>query len=282
MGGTVGREKLNTVLRRVRNYAYKTLDPFDSLFLYINKMSTYPPISLRRYVSNLGFIDGSGQEYYVYLRVLASLNDSSRVLDIGCGCGLLELAFEKNNWKGSLVGVDIYKPAIDWCVKSISKRVPSFQFIHADIYNPAYWRSGRYDVETWFRQFKESNFDFIVTKSLFTHMLPDEVCLYIADISRRLRREGKALLTFFLLNEKQERLQLDRKSSIDFHRLKVDDVYSVRTSNAPTSAVAYDEIFIVDLLKSNGLEIVGDIHYGNWSGRVNGLSYQDMIVVEKR
>ncbi len=282
MDDMLKQEGLNALFRRLRTFAYKVLEPFDSLFLRANKMSTYPPIALRRYVSSLGFIDGSGQEHYVYLRLLADLKDDSRVLDMGCGCGLLELALEKNRWKGNLVGIDIYKPAIEWCVNSISKRVPSFQFIHADIYNPAYWRTGRYDVEAWLQKFEGSNFDCVIAKSLFTHMLPKEIGIYFSDISKRLRKGGRALLTFFLLNVEQERLQSTGSSSIFFRRPKIDDIYAVRNAKAPTSAVAYDESFIVDLLKSKDLELVGKIHYGNWSGRVNGLSYQDMLIATKR
>jgi len=42
-----------------------------------------------------------------------------------------------------------------------SERLPSFKFIHSDIYNSAYWRSGHYDAQSWFKQFDETDFDSI-------------------------------------------------------------------------------------------------------------------------
>jgi len=282
MGALADREHVNALLRKVRHWGYRLLDPLDHLFLATNGLAQYPPISLRRYVSRLGFVDGAGDEFYAYLRLLAGLTDASRVLDLGCGCGLLELSLEKNGWTGDLVGVDIHGPSVRWCQRRISTRVPSFRFMHADIYNAAYWRTGQHDARTWLAQFDETGFDCLVAKSLFTHMLPDELDVYLSDIPKRLHPGGKALLTAFLLDDEQDRLQSAGRSSLTFSRPSPDSRHAVRSLAAPTAAVAYDAGFLLDRLRSNGLDPADGVHYGTWSGRPDALSYQDIIVAVRR
>ena len=79
-------EAVNAILRGGRMFFYRVLAPLDFLFLRMNRMSHYPPISLRRHVSCLGFLDGSGCEYVTYLRLLAGLEDGAKLLDMACGC----------------------------------------------------------------------------------------------------------------------------------------------------------------------------------------------------
>lgn len=187
--------------REMRALFYILLGPFDFLFRKINQLDKYPPIHLRRHAGCLGSMDGPGFEFAAYIRILLKLKAGHRLWDVGCGCGLLELAFERAGWKGSLIAVDIHKPSIEWAQRTISQREPNYRFIHADIYNPAYWPKGRKSANEWFSSFAERDFDSVVVKSLFTHMLPEELEIYLHQIGDRLKPTGKALLTFFLLNQ---------------------------------------------------------------------------------
>ncbi len=65
-----------------------------------------------------------------------------------------------------------------------------------DIYNGAYYPKGKLNAQEWFDSFVEKEFDVVVAKSLFTHLLPDELDIYLRSIANRLRAGGKALLTF--------------------------------------------------------------------------------------
>ena len=47
------------------------------------------------------------------------------------------------------------------------------------------------------------------------------------------------------------------------------------------SAVAYNEAYLRQLSPQSKLEISGAVHYGKWSGRVDGLSYQEILVVQR-
>ena len=66
------------------------------------------------------------------------------------------------------------------------------------------------------RYFVENEFDVAVAKSLFTHLLPEELDIYLRSIADRLRTGGKALLTFFILNEEQQRLAALDKNHMYF------------------------------------------------------------------
>ncbi len=280
---TAGRARTLSSLayayRLARNAAYRLLNPLDALFLRINRLGQYPPIYLRRHAGCLGGFDGSGYEFVSYLKLLTGLAPEHRLWDVGCGCGLLELALESAGWQGQLIGVDIHKPSVQWAQRAISRHIPSFRFVHADIQNPAYWPQGRMSADQWFFSFQEREFDRVIAKSLFTHMQLDELDIYLREIHTRLKLAGKALLTFFLLNPEQDKLQYLNK--IVFTKPDGASVYAVRNPAAPTAAVAYEENFLVEHLQGSGL-LVEVIRYGTWSGRGDGLSFQDLIVVSKR
>jgi SAM-dependent methyltransferase len=254
------------------------VSPFDALFRRINGLEKYPPIHLRRQVGCLGDIGGSGAEFVVYLKLLAGLRAGQAVWDVGCGTGFLELALEQAGWTGRLVGTDIHRPCIEWAQRNITTRVPAFRFIHSDIHNEAYWPQGRLSALEWLSGFAERDFDLVVAKSLITHMLPDELDLYLNAISTRLKPSGKALITCFILNPAQEELRASNQ--ITFTRPAADARYAVRHLVAPAAAVAYDESYVTGRLRQNGLEQTA-IHFGYWTGRQDGLSYQDILVVQK-
>lgn len=277
------RRDLRTFLvqryRDVRNLGYRSLNPFDALFRKINRLDRYPPIHLRRHVGCLGDLAGGGPEFVAYLKILAGLKPGDRLWDVGCGCGFLELALEQTGWRGQLVGTDIHRPSILWAQRSIGGRTPAFQFIHADIYNAAYWPQGRLSAGDWFSRFPEEGFDVVIAKSLCTHLLPDELDLYLAGISSRLNATGRALLTFFILNPAQEALKASNQ--VRFTKPERDSVHAVRHLAAPTAAVAYEEAYLLDRLARNRLRVRDSIRFGYWTGRPDGYSFQDLLVVER-
>ena len=192
---------------------------------------------------------------------------------MGCGCGLLELELEKVLTRGECCGFDIHRPSIEWASKSIGERSPHFRFIHADIYNEAYWPAGRLDARMFLAQFQAPPFEIIVAKSLFTHMLPDDLPLYFDAVAANLTAGGKAMLTFFLLNEDQARQEASGRNQIAFLPPAGESRHRIRYQNAPTAAVAYQEKPIVARLASAGLQ-VAETRYGSWRGREDGCHFK--------
>jgi SAM-dependent methyltransferase len=195
---------------------------------------------------------------------------------------MLELALEDLGWRGRLVGTDIHKPSIDWAQRRIGSRIPSWEFVHCDIYNGAYWRRGTLTAREWLSAFDRRGFDIVVAKSFFTHLLPDELETYLEAIADRMKPGGRALLTFFLLHEEQRRLAEAGQNRITFHQAGTDPRYRVRTPIAPTAAVAYEKEYLLDRMEDNGLWVAEDsIHYGVWTGYAQGLSFQDIVLATK-
>jgi len=146
--------------------------------------------------------------------------------------------------------------------------------------NQAYNPGGQYAAEDYFFPFDSHSFDVILLKSVFTHMRPPEVDNYLKEISRLLSRNGRCLATLFLLNEKQK--ELEEKGLNELHFDFGDEIWRYVYRNSPESAIAYTESYIVSLLLKHRLAQTEPIIYGTWSGRKDGISYQDMLLIQKQ
>jgi ubiquinone/menaquinone biosynthesis C-methylase UbiE len=263
-------------LRYVRNTGLVALGPLDYLARAVKGKADLPPLHLRRYVGPLRSFESSGAEFMEYLRSLAGLRRGERVLDIGCGCG--QMALHLKNYLdegGSYAGVDIHGPSIRWCRQKIAQRHKNFHFAHIDVRNLAYNPSGAQRAETYQFPFEDRSFDLILLKSVFTHMRPLEVSNYVGEVARLLKNDGRCLATFFLLNDEQARLANDLAFNYG------EGEWRYVHEHSPESAVAYDEHFIMTLLEQYGLAVEKKI-YGTWSGREDGLSYQDILILRSQ
>jgi ubiquinone/menaquinone biosynthesis C-methylase UbiE len=110
-------------------------------------------------------------------------------------------------------------------------------------------------------------------------MLTLDMNNYLSEISRVLKKNGRCLISYFLLNSESRALIDAHLSSLNFHHVlencRVNDMAN------PEIAVAYEEEYIRGLYSKLGLEIVRPIKYGLWCGRKPYLSYQDIIVASK-
>jgi SAM-dependent methyltransferase len=271
-----------SLLHRGRQWAYILLEPLDSLWRLINHMQKYPPIRLRRHAGRLGTMDGPGCEFAVLLKLLVGLKPGQKIWDLGCGCGLLEVALEECGWQGEVIGTDIHLPSIKWARRNLSARRPSWRFLHADIYHKAYWPKGRMNVHLWLNTFAEKEFNLIIAKSFFTHVLPDEFDAYLSAVSQRLASRGIALLTFFILDGPPDSRVTIRPPAIRFTPAGGEQDYAVKHPASPSSAVAYGQAYLLKKLKEHRLTLCGDIQWGWWRGISDGLSFQDIVIVQRQ
>ena len=273
--------KRDTYYRMVRHYFYRIIEPLDYTIRLINGKGDFPPIYLRRHVGPLRSFETSGTEFMIYLRLIAKLEPGERILDIGCGCGLVALYLKEYIGPECLyMGVDIHRPSIMWCQKNITPENPHFVFEHIDVHNDMYNPKGKYRAENIKFPITNRSFDIVLLKSVFTHMRPPEVENYFKEIARLLTDKGRCLSTFFLLNQTQEKLRKDGLNKLDFRF--GDDKWRYIRKTSPESAIAYNEEFLKEILDRAGLIIAEPVFYGTWSGSGLGVSYQDMLLLRKK
>lgn len=223
----------------------------------------------------------NGDEFLqIYVR-LCNLRPDEHMLDVGSGIGRKTLPLvDYLSDRGSYHGLELVKSGVDWCTEKYTKKYPNFKFHLIDVYNDLYNPEGRYKAAEYRFPFADEQFDLVVLNSVFTHMAAAEVENYLGEIVRVLKRGGRCLISFFLLNEESISLIEQDKSAIDLrHQLG-----SARTLSRerPELAIGFDEVYVRGLYERFGLEIKGPISYGWWCGRRTFFSCQDQIVAFKR
>lgn len=222
----------------------------------------------------------NGEEFLQYYIKLCGLRPNEKILDVGCGIGRKTIPLTKYLDKdGRYEGFDIVRVGIDWCRKRISTKFPNFHFLLVDVFNKHYNPLGKLKPSEFRFPFENESFDLVVLSSVFTHMLPADVENYFSEIARVLKKGGRSLLTFFLLNKGSLELINAKKSTLDFKYEY--EKYRIINPYISEDAVCYDELFILNLYDKYKLTIKEPIHYGSWCGRRNFLSYQDIIVAIK-
>jgi SAM-dependent methyltransferase len=214
---------------------------------------------------------------------IGGLQAEDAVLDIGSGLGRQAVALTQYlTGAGRYDGLDIVPKAISWCQKNITPRYPNFRFHLSDIYNEEYNPRGTLRAQDFGFPFPDAAFDFAFLTSVFTHMLPNDVEHYVAEIARVLKNDGRCFATFFLLNEESLRLMAEGRSVVDYKYNY--GIYRAVSNKVPELNISYDETFVLDLFKKNGLEPSQPVYHGGWDGRKGDsphLGQQDIVVTRK-
>lgn len=214
---------------------------------------------------------------------------NNRILDVGCGTGLLGIASEP--WvgeDGAYVGLDVSRRDIEFCRRHYP--TDGFRFIHLDTPNPAYAPGQGRPQMPW--PVEDHSFDMVTALSLWTHLDEPDARFYIREAARALRPGGKAIVTFFFLDRAYtDSLALRTRKPGRFHATPQDHwVFDqpVRGSDAwfhprwtevPEQAVGITPDGLDRLLEDSGLEL-RCAHAGNWKERP-GLFFQDVLIFHK-
>lgn len=270
-------EKAKFFIQKIVNslgYEIHRVPPTDTLT---------PPYYIRTLVgpfSNADSYTAVGKEFFKYFKDHCDLKQNEDVLDVGCGCGQMAIPLTKYlHCSATYEGFDIVPILIKWCVTNISSKYPNFHFQLANIFNKVYNPKGKFKASEYRFPYQDESFDFVFLKSVFTHMLPQDMENYLSEVSRVLKKGQRCLITYFLLNAQSLALVDAKLSTLDFKYVLSN--YRTTSKTTPESAVAYAETYIRELYEKFGLEIINPIKYGSWCGRKDYLSYQDIIIAVK-
>ena len=215
--------------------------------------------------------------------------ESNMILDVGCGTGLLGIASEPFlGLDGKYVGIDVMKKNIDFCREHYPSE--NFEFIHFDVNNAIYAPAQKDTKSKW--PVESESFDLTTALSVWTHLNEEDALFYFKEISRVLKPGGRAIVTFFLLDEVYEK-SLSMRSGQEgrFHMTSqnkwVFDQPSYRSdawlhpkwTKVPERAIGITNVGLDRLTSNSGLKLI-EQHQGNWK-EVPGVFFQDVLIFQK-
>lgn len=231
-----------------------------------------------------------GLDFLRYFIEVGDLRPRERVVEIGCGLGRLAAPLTQYlNPPGSYLGVDIVRSAIDWCNANIASRYAAFQFHHKDVYNGFYNKSGTIAESDVSVPLADGSTDFVVLASVFTHLHRDTVLAYLPEIRRLLSSGGRCFATWFLIDDvSSELMQQTRVARAEGKKGPSIFILDPNTAGTefyvsedePLAAIGFRKEDALQWIADAGLRVVKYVP-GHWSGRMDGYTQQDIMLLER-
>jgi SAM-dependent methyltransferase len=213
------------------------------------------------------------------------VTSSSRVLEIGSGCGRAALALTNVLGSGRYVGVDIIPGLTRFCADHITAGWDNFTFRTLSESNPQYtdYLDATPGDPLAIGDLSEvgGEYDVVFAFSVFTHLQPQETELMLTRAHALLAPTGSLLFTAFLLDP-FSRLAIREGRAAYFNSVPDVDTAPCVTDefNGPNSAVAYDTAFLSEILQKAGFTALRSVRAGTWRSGP-GSDFQDVVVAGK-
>jgi SAM-dependent methyltransferase len=242
-----------------------------------------PPESLRIWVgpfSDAELFARSGEETAAEIATLCGLAPGARVLDVGCGCRRLSRALAGYlSSEGRYEGFDVAQELIDWCKQQLEPRLPNFHFAFANVRTRDCNPDGAVAGTAFRFPFADNTFDLAVVSSVFTHMLPDEIENYMAQLSRVLKPDGHCFMSVFLFDREAEAAVAKGSTIFDFrHAIGLCLTFD---REHPDEGIACRRQWFFELIERNGFRI-DVVQPGHWREVRSYQVSQDYVVARKR
>jgi SAM-dependent methyltransferase len=229
-----------------------------------------------------------GLDFLRYFIEVGDLEVNERVVEIGCGLGRLASPLTQYLASpGSYYGIDIVGSAIDWCSRHITSKYPSFDFVHKNIYNSFYNKSGTIAQSEVSVLLPDESADFAVLASVFTHLHRDTVLGYLQEIRRILSKRGRCFSTWFLIDdvslalmEQTSAARVEGNTGPSIFVLKPNargDEFYVAAED-PLAAIGFKRSDVLKWIADAGFKVLKDVP-GHWSGRMDGYTQQDILLL---
>jgi SAM-dependent methyltransferase len=190
------------------------------------------------------FFLASGRKEAQRLIDRCGLTSETRILDIGCGVGRLAIGILSLMEKPPRYwGLDVDTHSVRWCKRHIEAKQSRFQFDRVNALNRRYNPSG-VDLEASFRlPYENASFELVYLYSVFSHMMPKDVELYLAQFHRLLTTTGEIFLTNFVETNVPDVVE----NPEGYHREWTGALHCVR----------YEQRYFESLIRGAGFEIRG-------------------------
>jgi SAM-dependent methyltransferase len=248
-----------------------------------NRFMPAPPHHLLLPDTNIGSFRRLGVLLVGRLVAEVGLVPHHNVVDIGSGIGRVAIPLTQYlSGKGSYDGLEIIKPAVQWCRDNISSRYENFHFTHLDVHNPHYNPRGRLTLQNATLPVEAGSADIVFLASVFTHIGEQDATFYVKQIASMLKPGGRLWSTWFLLDE--ETKELVRTGKTTFERQNTHLTGGVThefRADHPGAAIGFDESFVLNTMASAGLD-PKILSKGKWCERRSpDRYYQDVVVAER-
>lgn len=267
---TTRTDRLASKYLRLAKYA--VVSPVIGLIVryssFLDGTNGAPPVTLN-YGADGDFIK-QGDTIVAAIGRDVPLDETTRVLDIGCGIGRIATAFARQNRIGLYRGFDVVRYGILWCRKAI--RDPRYRFDYANIRNDFYNPFGGVEPEDYTFPYEERSFDLAVAISVFTHLPESQTRRYFAEAMRCLDTGGRAYFTTFLAENRQPGARFSLAHSMG--------EALVERLEEPDLAVGYSRAFWEKLAAEHDA-VIETVHDGSWSGRKGLRDFQDVLIFRK-
>lgn len=216
---------------------------------------------------------------FVELVRRGKISASSRVIDIGSGCGRLALPFSLLINSGSYFGTDVFEDGVKWSAENISSRNPAFKFFLQLVDNNYYFGGEAKPSDSLSLSFAtSSSIDFVFALSVFTHLVELDALRYLQEIARCLKQDGVAYITCFIVDSKFPAFV--KRTGLHSAVRPVSEGHYQAYSGQDFFG-GYDMPRWTHLVTQAGLEIVG-FDPGTWAEKPGAMHYQDTFILIKK
>lgn len=284
------------MIQRIRNKVYNILDKF---YLSIDRSDVRRTKNIQL-IPNFKNRKGGKISYAEWAHVIgifqtiiySQLNKKKNndILDIGCGTGLLGIASQPFiGSDGSYLGLDVNQNDVKFCDRHYKH--PKYSFIHFNTSNPSYAPNQIQELKPW--PIGNNSKDLVTALSVWTHLNEKDATFYFREIDRVLKIGGKAIVTFFYLDDDYKESLSSRIDDLgNFHNTNQFDWifdtpayeskhwFTAKWTKVPEELIGITPEALDRMIASTGLNLKTN-YTGNWKEQP-GAYFQDILIFEKR
>jgi len=219
-------------------------------------------------------------EYRAYLPLLCGLAKNSAVLELGCAHGRTMLGLIGYlKAPGRYEGLDVMAERVEFAQQHIHAVHSEFNFTFANVHNPKYNVSpGAVEAEQYRFPYPDCTFDVAYAASLFTHLLPPAVANYFRETRRTLKKGGKCLFSFFVLDYYRGPGTSAWPGYEFNHPLPGFEGVAILDKDLPENLIAYRSEMIGEMARAAGFSLK-QIIVGDWSKSERVIVHEQELVV---